>query len=88
MGTPLRGELTRHAGAPRAATLSENLDNIGGVLSHVVRLSMPPSTKAPQIKIIPAGETVNQALGHEDAGAPWRSPHQKPLQQKGHYSAF
>ncbi|KAI0311602.1 L-asparaginase [Amylostereum chailletii] len=74
VGTPLRGELTRLPSVPRASTLSENLDNIGGVLSHVVRLSMPPSAKTPQIPLPPIRIVAENEPGgtiNEDAGAPW-----------------
>ena len=48
MGTPLRGELSHPSKAPRKMTIDDNLDNIGGVLSRVVQLSMPSTAKAQQ----------------------------------------
>ncbi|VDB96744.1 unnamed protein product [Peniophora sp. CBMAI 1063] len=48
MGTPLRGELSHPSKAPRTMTNDDNLDNIGGVLSRVVQLSMPSTARAQQ----------------------------------------
>lgn len=64
MGTPLRGELTQPTRAPRKLMIDRNLDNIGGVLSRVVRLSGPKST--PDITV---SAPVNSEA--EDSTAPW-----------------
>ncbi|KAI0063427.1 asparaginase-domain-containing protein [Artomyces pyxidatus] len=68
MGTPLRGELTRPSGAPLKPTIDHNLESIGGVLSHLVRLSSVPNPQVPQIVISPDFKTSDAA---EKATAPW-----------------
>ncbi|CAK5277609.1 unnamed protein product [Mycena citricolor] len=67
MSTPLRGELTRHsATALSQATLVQNMENIQGLLSEFVRMSVP-LTQAPQITIsLPDGNA-------QDAAASWTS---------------
>ncbi|KAH9043063.1 L-asparaginase [Lactarius pseudohatsudake] len=66
VGSPLRGELTRapHA-VPTPAAIDANLEAIGGVLSHVVRLAVPVHHQTPRI-VVPDGPDEPP-----DAGAPW-----------------
>ena len=67
VGAPLRGELTRapHAVPVHGPAIDANLEAIGGVLSHVVRLALPLRQQAPRIVISDApGES-------HDAAAPW-----------------
>ncbi|KAH9005330.1 L-asparaginase [Lactarius hatsudake] len=66
VGSPLRGELTRAPHAVRApAAIDANLEAIGGVLSHVVRLAVPVCHQTPRI-VVPDGPDEPT-----DAGAPW-----------------
>ncbi|KAH9066462.1 L-asparaginase [Lactarius vividus] len=66
VGSPLRGELTRAPHAVRApAAIDANLEAIGGVLSHVVRLAVPVRHQTPRIVIPDAPDEP------PDAGAPW-----------------
>ncbi|KAI9446270.1 L-asparaginase [Lactarius indigo] len=52
VGSPLRGELTRAPHTVRApAAIDANLEAIGGVLSHVVRLAVPARHQTPRIVI-------------------------------------
>ncbi|KAH9050604.1 L-asparaginase [Lactarius hengduanensis] len=66
VGSPLRGELTRapHA-VPTPAAIDANLEAIGGVLSHVVRLAVPVHHQTPRI-VVPDGPDEPP-----DAAAPW-----------------
>jgi lysophospholipase len=67
VGAPLRGELTRapHAVPVRAPAIDANLEAIGGVLSHVVRLALPLRHQTPRIVVSDAPDEPH------DAGAPW-----------------
>ena len=67
VGAPLRGELTRapHAVPVRGPAIDANLEAIGGVLSHVVRLALPLRHQAPRIVVSDASDEP------PDAGAPW-----------------
>ena len=74
MGTPLRGELTLPArNIPKSLSqqsgIEDSLDNIQGVLSHVVRLSSTQS-QGPKILVSPS---VSTSPGKDDseAAAPW-----------------
>ncbi|KAI0053866.1 L-asparaginase [Auriscalpium vulgare] len=67
VGTPIRGELSRPTGVARKPTLDSSLENIGGVLSHVVRLSAPPDPQVPKIMVTPE----KLAGDEESATAPW-----------------
>lgn len=71
IGTPLRGELTRSTSnaTPRQLTLDQNIENIEGVLSHVVRLSSSPTHQSP--KIIVSIDEMDEAA--REAAAPWSS---------------
>ncbi|GBE81772.1 PREDICTED: 60 kDa lysophospholipase-like [Sparassis crispa] len=70
---PLRGELTRPASAPppslsNATGLDQNLENIQGLLSQVVRLS----TTRPQVpRICIASEDSDSNDNMAEAAAPW-----------------
>ncbi|TFY82988.1 hypothetical protein EWM64_g1025 [Hericium alpestre] len=67
IGMSLRGELTRPSGfEPRKDKLEENLQNIEGVLSHVVRLSHSAPSQTPQIIV---SEAVDESA--KDAAASW-----------------
>jgi len=65
VGSPLRGELTRAPHAVRAPAIDTNLEAIGGVLSHVVRLALPMRHQTPTIVVSDAPDEP------PDAGAPW-----------------
>jgi lysophospholipase len=65
VGSPLRGELTRAPHAVRAPAIDTNLEAIGGVLSHVVRLALPARHQTPRIVVSDAPDEP------PDAGAPW-----------------
>jgi lysophospholipase len=69
MGTPLRGELTRvaakaHATQSAHITMDEQIGNIQGILSHVVRLSSRTNNAMLTVPSI----TVSSA---EDSPSPW-----------------
>jgi hypothetical protein len=77
MGTPLRGELTLPASnisktLNQQADITDSLDNIQGVLTHVVRLS---TTKPQGPKIVvesPLSTTLSQSGGDEsESAAAW-----------------
>ncbi|KAJ7085823.1 L-asparaginase [Mycena belliarum] len=67
VGTPLRGELTRQSATTLSqTTINQNIENIQGLLSELVRLSGRPSHN-PQITISLPDEAT------QDAAASWTS---------------
>ncbi|KAJ6463855.1 L-asparaginase [Mycena vitilis] len=65
ISTPLRGELTRQSAASQS-TINQNIDNIQGLLSELLRISSRPSQNPPITVSLPDGAT-------QEATASWTS---------------
>ncbi|KAI0302208.1 L-asparaginase [Russula brevipes] len=71
IGVPLRGELTRTPRTAPTPAIDANLEAIGGMLSHIVRLTSPARHPAPTIAFSDTRDEAPDAAapGGHDSGA-------------------
>jgi 60kDa lysophospholipase len=85
VGIPLRGELTRPSAAlPHKPSSNDSMENLEGLLSQIVRLSVPQMSQVP--KIVVSSEKIDTSA--KDIAKPWSSTASEAAMSEGVLFSF